>query len=217
MPLLHHLRRNVVAYLALIVAMSGSAYAAGAPGVAERAVDHVTATDHAKVVRGPRGPRGPQGKPGPAGPQGEKGERGPKGDKGDQGPVGPTGIGPGYAAYRDSGPTGSAIGNTVATLSALPAGSYAIFAKTIFSTNAVLSPACTLIAGGDNDTAETEVSGTQYVAAASTFNLQVVHTFASPGDVVLSCKTKTQSVGTWRNTKITAVRLSGLSNTPVNG
>jgi hypothetical protein len=63
----------VVAIVALLSAVIGTAYAASSPGQA-------TISKHKKVKRGPRGKRGPTG------PQGTKGDTGPQGPKGDTGP-----------------------------------------------------------------------------------------------------------------------------------
>jgi hypothetical protein len=99
----------VVAVLALLVALSGTAVAAGVVPLAKRALTAdkaklannakklggLTATQLSARMRGPRGvagPQGPKGDPGPAGPlgaAGPQGATGATGPKGDQGPAGP--------------------------------------------------------------------------------------------------------------------------------
>ena len=121
----------VVALVALFVALSGSAVAAGIVPLAKHArtadsatvagnARHLggkTAAELAATMRGPQGlvgaqgPAGPVGPAGPAGPAGAKGDagatgaEGPKGDKGEKGDVG----------------TGLKIVGTVAAESDLPA------------------------------------------------------------------------------------------------
>jgi hypothetical protein len=99
MSITTHIKRNLVAYLALFCALGGSAYAAGkvtskqiAPGaVKSKQVKDgtLTANDLAAgvITRGSQGERGPEG---PAGPQGVAGPQGQQGEQGPQGPAGPT-------------------------------------------------------------------------------------------------------------------------------
>lgn len=98
----------IVAIVALVVALAGTAFAAaGLNGKQKNEVKKI-----AKQFAGKRGPTGPQG---PAGAQGAKGDPGARGDKGDQGPEGKQGpAGP----EGPQGPTGPA-GPTETTL---PAG-----------------------------------------------------------------------------------------------
>jgi hypothetical protein len=83
-----HLRRNLVAYLALLVALSGTSYAAtklpansvGSKQIINRSVQKVDLNKKTVVaLRGQRGPRGLQGQ------QGVKGDKGDIGAKGDPG------------------------------------------------------------------------------------------------------------------------------------
>jgi len=79
----------VVAILALVAAVAGTAFAAG--GLTKKQEKQVV-----KIAKKYAGKQGPKGDTGPAGAQGPKGDPGPKGDegakgdKGDQGPPGPT-------------------------------------------------------------------------------------------------------------------------------
>lgn len=85
----HRIRRPsaglVVATLALLMALSGTATSV------DTFSTHPTAKPKPKVLRGPRGPRGPVGPSGPAGLQGVKGEPGSPGPTGDPGAPGDRG------------------------------------------------------------------------------------------------------------------------------
>lgn len=202
---LTHLRRNVVAYLALVVAMSGSAYAAGAPAAAVGAVDKVTASAGmtATKAKGPRGPRGPRGKPGPPGPQGPAGPAGPQG---------PAGVGPAYSVFKDA-EVETTEGNpvTVATLSGLPPGSYWVVATSQLFSRIRIEITCTLAAGADTDTKRVFLAGGNS-GIDSAVTLQVVHTFAGAGSATLQCVSPDESSA--MRTKITAIRVSSVTNTP---
>jgi hypothetical protein len=85
----------VVAVVALVVAVAGTAFAAG--GLTKKQEKQVVKI--AKKYAGKDGAQGPKGDPGQAGSQGSKGDPGPKGDagvpgnagpEGKQGPAGPT-------------------------------------------------------------------------------------------------------------------------------
>jgi Collagen triple helix repeat (20 copies) len=99
-----YVRRHHLGFLALFVALSGTAYAATLPrnsvGTAQLKRNAVTS---AKVKPGsllgsdfrrgqlPAGPQGPQGARGPEGPAGARGAEGATGARGAEGPVGPRG------------------------------------------------------------------------------------------------------------------------------
>jgi Collagen triple helix repeat (20 copies) len=98
---------TVVAFVALIFAMTGGAFAAtggsgsSSPAKATASTTLATAAKSKakpKTKAGPRGPAGPAGKngangaTGPAGPQGAAGSTGPAGAKGETGPAGGAGA-----------------------------------------------------------------------------------------------------------------------------
>jgi hypothetical protein len=98
-------RRNAIALLALLVALSGSTYAADAVTTKLRPKNSVASAqvingslqkvDFSKKVKGARGAQGPQGAAGPAGsagPQGPKGDTGDPGASGQPGAQGPQGT-----------------------------------------------------------------------------------------------------------------------------
>lgn len=111
--LLRHLRSNLVAYLALLFALSSTSYAAAtkllpANSVGTRQVINGSLLKKdfkaGQLPRGRRGPAGPagadgndgangaQGPTGPAGPRGAIGVPGPPGPQGIQGPAGPVNL-----------------------------------------------------------------------------------------------------------------------------
>jgi hypothetical protein len=105
-----HLRRHLVAYVALFVALSSTGYAAserllprnsvGSAQVVNRSLQTVDLSRKAVAsLRGLRGARGPQGL---TGLQGQQGSQGPKGDAGPPGPKGDKGD-PGAAAGFETG------------------------------------------------------------------------------------------------------------------
>jgi hypothetical protein len=77
-----HVRRNVVGYLALFVALSGTSYAATTSLLPRNSVGTVQVINHSllkqdfKAGQLPRGAIGPEGPEGPTGPAGEKGPPG---------------------------------------------------------------------------------------------------------------------------------------------
>jgi hypothetical protein len=77
---------NVVATLALIAALGGSAVAASYVITSTKQI----APKVRKALKGKKGKRGPIGKTGPIGPAGPAGTAGAKGDTGATGPAGPT-------------------------------------------------------------------------------------------------------------------------------
>jgi hypothetical protein len=110
---LQHLRRHLVAYLALFVALSGTSYAAatklapknsvGSPQVINGSLQKVDLSKKAfaalRGAPGLQGPQGPAGLAGPAGTQGPKGDPGGTGAAGQPGGQGPQGL-PGSATLR---------------------------------------------------------------------------------------------------------------------
>jgi len=77
-----------VAFVALLVALSGTGYAAS------RVVSHKSRHPHGSTLvhKGPRGERGSQGSPGPPGSPGLPGSQGPQGPTGLTGSQGPQGL-----------------------------------------------------------------------------------------------------------------------------
>jgi Collagen triple helix repeat (20 copies) len=116
--LLIHLRANLVAYLALFLALGGTSYAAGSAllpnSVGSRhVVDRsLLARDfkRGELPRGPRGKRGlvgSMGFRGPVGSQGQKGETGGRGPAGMPGAAGPAGAAGARGEKGDDGAVGA--------------------------------------------------------------------------------------------------------------
>ena len=83
-----HLRSNLISYVALLVALSGTSYAAADKLLPANSVGTKQVINGAllkvdfKPGQLPRGARGAQGSPGPAGPQGVQGQAGAQGAQG---------------------------------------------------------------------------------------------------------------------------------------
>jgi hypothetical protein len=92
--LIRHLRSNLIAYVALLFALSGTSYAAASKLLPANSVGTKQVINHSllkkdfKAGQLPRGPRGFRGNTGPAGPTGPLGLTGPAGPRGTQGPRG---------------------------------------------------------------------------------------------------------------------------------
>jgi hypothetical protein len=88
-----HLRRNAVAYLALLFGLSGTSYAAATKVLPPNSVGTRQVINGSllkqdfKTGQLPRGARGLPGQTGPAGPAGSAGPAGPAGQDGPPGPV----------------------------------------------------------------------------------------------------------------------------------
>ena len=200
-------RSEVVAVIALVFALTGTAAATG-----------YTITNihqiQPRVLAQLRGSRGPQGPPGPQGPQGPQGLQGLQGP---QGNPGTNGDGSAYAVFNDAGSTGTGA-VTLATLTVPSAGTYVIHGTVRLSnpSGSSIASTCTLTAGGDTDTAMSlfNISG---AGATATLPVEVVHTFAAAGSAQLACKSVESISTTYSNAKIIAVQVTSATNTPVNG
>jgi hypothetical protein len=141
-----------------------------------------------------------------------------RGPRGKQGPTGPSAV---YAARRDSGPSDlTTSSQTVATLSALPAGAYLIQASTEVTGSASSTATdvlCRLAAGTDTTSGDAyvgTVSGGTYV---TTIPLTVTHTFSATGTATLSCNKDLASSAALTHTRITAVRVGSQVTSNVTG
>lgn len=119
-------------------------------------------------------------------------------------------------ARRDAGPTGvPASGNftTVATLGGLQAGSYVLLAKTNQSSDTFTDGRCRLQAGDDYDDSN---RGLRPQGTAEAHALQLVHAFPGAGSVVLACRAPK---GTWSasDSKIIAIKVASSTSNVVSG
>jgi Collagen triple helix repeat (20 copies) len=206
----------VVSSIALFVALSGGAIAAGIVPLAKHAVTADTASNAKKLggmtpahiraamrgAQGPAGPAGATGPAGPAGPAGATGAAGAQGPQGSQGPQGPQG---------DQGPVGAGlkIVGTVATVGALPTtgttgDAYLIGGVLYVWTGSAWTNAGP-VQGPKGDTGTTGATGPQGPQGPSGTAAVTVHTEAftlavngasgDTQDVVVSCGSGQKAVG----------------------
>jgi hypothetical protein len=121
-----------------------------------------------------------------------------------------------FSTFRDAAiPLPNNIG-TIATLTIPAAGNYVINAKlTAFNVSNIESPndSCDLTAGGDKDTDIFDADGLD-IDDAEVVALQLVHQFPAPGQAVLACTDAGAGEVQARFTRITAVQVAQLTNTP---
>lgn len=133
-----------------------------------------------------------------------------------------------YEAFNSSGPSvASNTAQRIATLSNLPPGPYAIFAKTVIARsspnsglfNTTGNANCTLDAQGDTDRAAGPVSGPGLANGGfetqATLNMQILRGFDHASDVTLTCDTNFAWIAA--NTSIIAISLSSAGRTVVGG
>jgi hypothetical protein len=204
---------------------SGGAYALGSSigGTITACVNHRGGTlykakkcaRHDKELswnqQGPPGPEGPPGAQGPQGPQGPLGLQGPKGDTG---PIGPSN---GYSSFKDGPVSLPSTLKTIATLSIPAPGNFVTNAKVVLHADFASGAdtiQCQLVAGGDYDQAETDLTGNTGAGVVSyeTAALQVVHQFTASGDVDLKCTNNFGPNADATFIKITAIQVGSLTN-----
>ena len=206
MPRIRFTYANVVATLALVLALSGGAIAA---------THYLITSTHQISPRVLRALRGRQGPPG------------------QQGPTGQSGQGPAFAVYNDSGYSTTTPSDndshSIATLTIPQAGSYVVSAKTVatvlgFGTTNQALAECVLTAhtGGAStgDDSDRSFSYLGSIGDQQVLTLEVSHQFSGPGTVNLSCdQNGLFSGGTdlrFDRAKIIATQVSSLSNTAVS-
>ena len=201
---------NVVATAALVMAATGGAYAAtqlprnsvGPRQLRRSSVSSSKVKDRSLLSRDFKPgqlPLGPQGLQGPVGAQGLKG------DKGDQGDRGPSDA---FKATNDFG-----------QLRGLPAGSYAINGKVVFSGGTGLATLrCDLVAGpatggggativDHSQASATTASGTTDLAIP----LQALATFTEPQNLTTNCVGSAPGgTPTLNNMRLTAVQVGAI-------
>lgn len=140
------------------------------------------------------------------------------------------GGGLGIEAVRKSGPDGQPAGVevNVASLKAVPAGTYLILAKTMMTAfvgqhNLITSLLnndssagghCTIDTHGDVDESRQQIV-TNGLQTPATFNMQLTRTTSAPTDFDLICDA--QSPFRTSDTSIIAIKLSGTSRTDITG
>jgi hypothetical protein len=188
---------------------------AGALGLRVDGVRCVSGETKATLgARRPVGPGGPTGATGPTGLTGPSGPTGPSGAQGPSGDQGPTGVGTAYYdfVYNPSFPPSGPY-QTLATLSNLPPGAYAMFAKVVLgrmtSTEDDISADCKLIAGNDSDLTATAIPLNSTIVDVS---LSVVHTYTSSGVATLQCTNQDNNVSA-SDIKLIALPLASMTRT----
>jgi hypothetical protein len=206
---------NVVACLALFVALGGASYAAlkvpkesvGTEQLKKAAVTPEKLSDKAKdAMTGPRGPQGQAGAKGAQGPQGASGAQGPPGEPG------PSAV---YAYFHKEEVVLNQYTYTVASLP-VPAGSYAIQAELLATsmTSELADLTCELHAGADDDERFFFLDNNNRYAPSATLwdnqvvPFQLVHTFGEPSQITISCVYNGPSTGVAvRALRITAIKV----------
>jgi hypothetical protein len=212
----------IVACAALVVALGGVSYAAGvlpknSVGAAQLQKKAVTAsklrTNAVTGVKVKNGSlMGADFKAGqlPAGPQG------PKGDPGVPGQQGPSGAGPGYISdNRFSVVVPQNSTTTVQTLD-VPAGTYLLLARAEVNNNSGSAANniinCTLAAGTDQQAQNNLFLGPNLsIGETLPVSWQISHTFASAGQVTLSCDADAGWMGTILRPRISAIRVTSIN------
>lgn len=203
---------NVVACLALFVALGGASYAAlklPKESVDTEALKKAAVTPEklsGKAKQGMTGPRGPQGQAGAAGPQGASGPTGPPGEPG------PSAV----YAYSHKEEVAMTPFNDAAGSLPVPAGSYAIQAELLATStpNELVDMTCELHAGGEFDERfffldnNPRYPGWTTLWDTQVVPFQLVHTFGEPGEITLTCVHSGPDSGVAvRNIRITAIRV----------
>jgi hypothetical protein len=182
----------VVSIAALVVALGGTAVAA------KKYVVTSTKQISPKVLQQLRGRTGPMG---PTGLQGPRGSDGTTGVQGADGAAGPSNI---VSATRTSA---LVINGTVATLTALPAGSWLIVATLYAYGGNGQDVTCELGAGSFNPPGSTVTVGVDKVQVTTSAAV----TLASPANIALTCDPGTASPSA-RGVRLYAIRTGELDN-----
>jgi hypothetical protein len=222
-----HVRRNLIAYLALFVALGGTSYAAVAlpknsVGSAQIKKNAVTTT---KVKNGTllkkdfkagqlaAGAKGATGATGQQGPQGLKGDNGSPGTPGTPGDTGPRGPSDGYASANNAGafPIGSGAEDTLN----LPAGKYIVTATADIengTTGAAGSVTCSLKSGGFTfDQTVIDLPSDPTADDRGAMVLSGGTQFASASAITVDCSSGAGVAGEIDNLDITAIKVETLT------
>jgi hypothetical protein len=138
--------------------------------------------------------------------------------------AGAGGAPPALEAFNHQGPVVNNGASTVATLKAVPAGAWALFATTVVTRQngntsllqigQTANAHCVLNASGDTTEAGGPMSG-NYSATEANLHLQITRTFDKPSDVLLTCDAPVA----WQagGTSIIAIKVSSATRTQVGG
>ena len=172
---------HVLAFVAVVLSLSGGAYAAGKIGardikkgaVTSRAIKDgsVHSRDLSRGLRRSLAQRVGSGRPGPAGPQGAKGDRGPRGYRGRRGATGPTGPQGPAGPLPESLPGGRTIRGTYVVSGTAGAPGAELETGDSFAFALAAAPAPHFVADGTS--APAECPGTAAAPAAAPGHLCV--------------------------------------------
>lgn len=201
---------NVVASLALFLALGGAAFAAtqlprNSVGTGQLKAEAVTAGKIAKRTRhqlqGSRGPQGPQGPQGKTGAKGATGARGATGATGAKGAAGTDGTGPAFEVFA----TNKAIPGPIAAQT-LAAGAYVLSADVTVTSAApgVSSVSCTLAGSG-------EMKASVGEGESAALSVSIVRTFGAASAVELNCSGPVGVTATSANMIATQVKSAARS------
>jgi hypothetical protein len=177
---------TVIAVVAVILALTGSAYAAsGLITGADIKDGTITKADLSSrtvnSLRGKRGKQGPAGRTGFAGPQGPQGSTGPEGARGPAGPVGPAGP---KGTTGDTGARGAqgiqgVQGDIGPDGPQGPSGQALLYSTTFATADA--GPALTIDSTGPTDTEGVDLSNSGFfLTAGVNYKVDVFVSFSDP-------------------------------------
>lgn len=218
---------NVVASLALFIALGGGAYAAatlpknsvGPAQIKKNAVSSTKVKDGSLLKKDFKAGQLPAGATGATGPKGDKGDPGTNGTNGTNGSNGARGPSDGYVSENGvSGPLNS--GGPEDSI-ALPAGNYIVTAGADMENGTTGGPGtvtCTLTPAGGLAVDQTSIElpgdpGTAASPDSAVFNLAGPVTLAGPGSVEVNCAAGGTAVNL-DNLKMTAIRVETLTVEP---
>lgn len=232
MPALPH-PSTVIATVALVLSCSGVGYAAakitsgdikdgtirsrdirdGAVAARDLAPDARAGLNAASAgAAGPAGPKGDTGAPGAAGPTGPAGPAGPQGDTGPAGATGPVGPSETRRARRSTSFSVTTAGTAIVQLTAVPAGSYAVTARTTLINNAAGTRSASCII--EVNDVERERANVYAIPAGSgaDFTLPSVITLTAASTVSFGCEVE-GGAGTAEFTQLLLTRVGSVTST----
>jgi hypothetical protein len=202
------IRQNLIAWLALFVALGGTSLAASKYAITSTKQIKPSVV---KSLKGKTGKTGAKGVTGPQGPQGAKGETGAAGAEGKAGASAGLSEANNPRVFLEE----ISAEQTVANIPNVPAGNYILNAKVTLEDEggAATLVTCSLHAGSDVDEASAQLNVIPNPGSIETLALTLGHTFASPGAVALTCNDFKKSGIAALDSKISLVQVQTLTRT----